>query len=34
MLLLGKTQKKYMGDLPPTVPAVPPQPLKCRLKQI
>jgi len=23
MLLLGKTQKKHMGDLPPTVPDLP-----------
>jgi len=24
MLLLGKTQKKHLGDLPPTVPDLPP----------
>jgi len=24
MLLLGKTQKKHPGDLPPTVPELPP----------
>jgi len=26
MLLLGKTQKKHLGDLPPTVPDLPPPP--------
>jgi len=24
MLLLGNTQKKHLGDLPPTVPDLPP----------
>jgi len=27
MLLLGKTQKKHLGDLPPTVPDLPLHPL-------
>jgi len=26
MLLLGKTQKKHVGDLPPTTPDLPPPP--------
>jgi len=32
MLLLGKTQTKHMGDLPPTVPELPLHPTTLQIK--